>query len=243
MADGPSILLLGDYSSCHRTLAGGLRNLGCDVTVVSDGTEWQNSERDFDISRPKGRLGGIKVWLKAMGPLHRHLRGYDIVAIHEPNILRMRPAPNKVLFDRIRRENGRVFLTAMSTDVPFLDMLQAKDSPLRYSEWFIDGKPNRLYNAIGENWKSWHNKAIVDYHKYFYDHLDGAVAVLYEYWHGVRRALGDDRVAYGGIPVDTDALQPVAIPEDIDKVRFFWVATVTEYSRKVPIILKPLHAG
>ena len=31
------ILLLGDYSNCQHSLATGLRSLGCEVTLVSDG--------------------------------------------------------------------------------------------------------------------------------------------------------------------------------------------------------------
>lgn len=46
------ILLLGEYSSLHSTLADGLRLLGHEVTVASDGCKWMENERDINLSRP-----------------------------------------------------------------------------------------------------------------------------------------------------------------------------------------------
>lgn len=52
------ILLLGEYSNVHATLAEGLRNLGHTVTVVSNGDFWKDYTRDIDVSRKEGRWGG-----------------------------------------------------------------------------------------------------------------------------------------------------------------------------------------
>ncbi len=45
------ILLLGDYSNVHWTLAEGLRALGHEVCVVSDGDGWKNYRRDVDLKK------------------------------------------------------------------------------------------------------------------------------------------------------------------------------------------------
>ena len=45
------VLLVGDASNCHNALAGGLRKLGHEVVVASDGTEWMDTDRDIDLSR------------------------------------------------------------------------------------------------------------------------------------------------------------------------------------------------
>ena len=45
------ILLLGEYSNVHSTLALGLRALGEQVCVASDGDGWKNYPRDIDLSR------------------------------------------------------------------------------------------------------------------------------------------------------------------------------------------------
>ena len=45
------ILLLGEYSNLHATLAEGLRQLGHQVLVVSDGTNIYNYKRDISLYR------------------------------------------------------------------------------------------------------------------------------------------------------------------------------------------------
>ena len=45
------ILLLGDASNYHVALAKGLRTLGHDVTVASNGSKWMKTPRDIDLYR------------------------------------------------------------------------------------------------------------------------------------------------------------------------------------------------
>ncbi|MDE5839195.1 MAG: hypothetical protein K2H39_09075 [Paramuribaculum sp.] len=222
MASQPNILLLGDYSNCHRTLATGLRALGCSVTVASDGSGWMKTRRDIDISRGKSKLSGAGLLLRSrFGDLSRALRGFDIVAIHDLNFLPLRPVWLRPLLRRLKRGNGSLFLTAMSTDIAYLDMVSPPDSPLRYSEWFIGDSPSRHHLANSDKWNAWHAPELVDYQREALDLLDGAVSVLYEYHLGMVTALGEGRCAYGGIPIDTQMLEPVTFPEETEKVKFF----------------------
>lgn len=221
MSSAPKILLLGDYSNCHRTLATGLRRLGCDVTQASDGTGWMQTERQIDISRRPGKIGGLELYMRLLiGDLRHLLRGYDIVAFHDLNFVSLRPERLQSLFNRIKRNNGRVFLTAMSTDVAYLDMVSAADCPLRYSEWFIGSMPSPYHLANRRQWEEWHVPSLVDYQRRILDQLDGAVSVLYEYHLGMRQALGSERAAYGGLPIDTSLFSPVniSVPQ---RVRLF----------------------
>ncbi len=216
------ILLLGDYSNCHRTLATGLTNLGCDVTLMSAGSAWMDCERNIDISRRPGKLGGLMFALKMHSrEIREAMKGNDVVAIHDPNFLELRPRRLRPFFDRLVRDNKGVFLTAMSTDIAFLDMLEAPDTPLRYSEWFVDGKPSRMMLEQPALWDDWHNPELTTFQNEVYRRLDGAVSVLYEYQLGMERKMGADKVAYGGIPIDTSLFEPVALPDRIDKVRLF----------------------
>ena len=41
------ILLIGEYSNVHATLATGLRALGHQVTVISNGDFWKNYPREM----------------------------------------------------------------------------------------------------------------------------------------------------------------------------------------------------
>lgn len=215
------ILLLGDYSNCHRTLATGLRQLGCDVTVASDGSRWMDVDRDIDISRRPGRLGGLALWARLRWPLRRELSGHDIVAISDPHMFQLRPARLRPLFDRLVDRNGSVFLTAMSTDIAYLSMLSEPDSPLRYSEWFVDGAPSRWHLQQQERWRQWHSPEVVSYQRHVFSRLSGAVSVLYEYQLGMERMLGKERSAYGGIPVDTELYRPSSYGPQSSSVRIF----------------------
>lgn len=221
MSSRPKILLLGDYSNCHRTLATGLRRLGCDVTQASDGTSWMQTDRQIDMTRRPGKIGGLMFYMRLLfGDLRPLLRGYDIVAIHDINFVQLRPERMCPLFKRLKRENGSVFLTSMSTDIAYLDMVAARDCPLRYSEWFIGNNPSRHHIAKQQQWDEWHAANLVKYQREVIEQLDGAVSVLYEYHLGMVRALGNDRAAYGGLPIDTSLFQPVELNES-EKVKLF----------------------
>lgn len=216
----PKILLLADYSNFNNTLAKGLRRRGCDVTVVSDGSTFMECDRDIDISRRPGLVGGLALTLRLLGPLHKHLKGYDIVSLRNTNFLELRPGRTLRFFRRLRRDNPNIFMTALTTDIPFLDMLEAKDSPLGYSEWFVDGKPNRLMKEDPERWQTWHAPAMKRLNDEIFANIDGAVSALYEYQLSMERLLGPELAAYGGIPVETREIEfrPLDNPR---KIRIF----------------------
>ena len=203
------ILLMGDYSNCHRTLATGLRSLGHDVTVVSDGSKWQNTARDIDIARHgKSRAAGLELMLRLRYGIMPRLRNFDIVAIHNPGFLNLRPVRTKYFFDRLKGENRSIFLTAMGTDSAYLDLCSAADSPLRYTEWFIDGHPSPLYLSNPAKWRDWHNDEIRSFHEYVYDNIDEAVSILYEYHLAITRALGPTNVHSAVCPSTCRAYSP-----------------------------------
>ena len=63
------ILLVGEYSNVHWTLAEGLRALGHDVTVASGGDSWKGYPRDIDLGHERTPLGHLSfIWrlLKAL---------------------------------------------------------------------------------------------------------------------------------------------------------------------------------
>ena len=78
------ILLIGDFSNYHRALSDGLRQLGHDVTVASSGTQWLNTERDVDLRRRGGKLGGALLYARLNSTLLPRLSGYDVVQICSP---------------------------------------------------------------------------------------------------------------------------------------------------------------
>lgn len=205
--EAPKILLMADYSNFHNTLAKGLRKLGCDVTVVSDGSAFMECDRDVDISRKPGKIGGVLYATNLYGPLHSKLKGYDIVSYRNPDFLDLKPKRILWFLKRMLKENKVNVLSAITTDVPFLDMLEHPESPLAYSEWFINGRPNRLYLQDKAQWDGWHAPEMKKLHSYFYKNIDGAVSALYEYHLSIKRHFPEEKIAFGGLPIDTENIQ------------------------------------
>jgi len=98
------ILLIGEYSNVHATLAEGLRAIGHEVTVVSDGDGWKNYPRDIDVSRASGKFGGASLLVKLYTLLPK-LRGYDVVQLINPMFFELkaeRPAIQRLQLRRHR---------------------------------------------------------------------------------------------------------------------------------------------
>lgn len=206
------ILLLGDYSNYHPTLALGLARQGHDVTVASDGSQWMDTARSVNLGRPiKGPLGGALLFSRLITT--NVLKGFDVVSLISPSFVRLKPSRLRPVFDRLRRSNGAVFLTAAGTDKAYMDMLTAGDCPLRYTEYRnADGTPNRRNEANLAADKLWQQGAIGDFCEYVYDNVAGVTTALYEYHLAMERRFPSDMVAYCGIPVDMGSVKPLERP-------------------------------
>lgn len=195
------ILLLGDASNCHFALSKGLARLGHNVAVASHGSQWMGTGRDIDISRHSGKLGGLWLWIKLNTLLARDLRGYDVVQLCGPMFVQQRPERIRALLDKLKRDNGSVFLTALGTDSPYVDMCLDTASPLRYNEWRAYGQPTPYAQDHPDILAAWRGEPLTGHCRYVYDRVDGAVAVLYEYYLSLLRVLPPEKAAYAGIPV------------------------------------------
>lgn len=222
MTDRPlKILLMGDASNYHNALASGLSRLGHSVTVASSGSGWMDTDRNVNLRRRPGKIGGAMFWLKMLSRILPRLQGYDVVSVHNPIFLELRPEKIIRVFDYLKRHNGNVFLTALGTDTPYVDMCTCADVPLRYSEWRIGVDPSPFalsHSGIEQAWKA---PLLRSHCETVYAGIDGAVTALYEYDLACRRVLPPQKVAYGGIPVDLDAIEPVELPDSPGKVRLF----------------------
>ena len=175
------ILLIGDYSNVHATLAEGLRTLGHDVTVVSDGDGWKDYPRDIDIRRPSlGRWQSLRYYLR-LRRLWRTLRGYDVVQLINPVFLPLRAERIWPFYESLRRHNGKVFMGAFGMDHYWVKA-GTDCHTFRYSDFNLGPTPrtdlpeNALFIA---DWlhgpKGLLNRRIAA-------DCDGIIAGLYEYY-------------------------------------------------------------
>lgn len=202
------ILLLGDASNFNCALAPALRRRGHTVVLASEGSGFMQTPRDIDTGRRPGKLGGLRLYLSARaGSMWRALRGFDVVAVHNPVFMQLRPERLRPILDGLCRRNGRLFLTALGTDTPYMEECLDPASRLLYNEWRLPSGPSPLALERPDIPRAWLDDGpLRRYTDYFYSRISGAVSALYEYDLALARRLPRDRYRYGGIPVDMDAV-------------------------------------
>ena len=172
------ILLLGEYSNVHWTLAEGLRAIGHEVTVVSNGDYWKNYPRDINLERKTGKIGGITYYLKALSLLPK-LRGYDIVQLINPMFLELKAERLYFFYNYLRRHNKKVVLAAYGMD-HYWAYINSHSKPLRYSD-FNFGNTRRTDPIAMRDYNDWVGTEKERLNKYIANDCDAIITGLYEY--------------------------------------------------------------
>ena len=171
------ILLLGEYSNVHATLAEGLSKLGHEVTVASNGDFWKNYPRDIDLSRKEGKLGGLRL-LAHVYSLLPQWRGYDVVQLINPMFLELKAERILPIYKYLRRHNRKMILCAMGMDWYWVHEC-TNNKPLRYSDFNIGDKVRTDEPAVREQ-HDWLGTAKERLNKYIASDCDQIIAGLYE---------------------------------------------------------------
>lgn len=215
------ILFVGDASNFHNCLAQQLRRMGHEAVVASNGSTWMDTRRDINLLRGPGKLGAIRYVIDILRALPR-MRGYDVVHIASQIFLNLKPGKVRLVLDYLKRNNGKLILSALGTDRVYYDAC-FDGHTYRYSDYRLGDKPSP-YIKSGEYYAQEQDNWGKPYMKEYSDHvvsiIDGATACLWEYYAAYKPLLGD-RVVHTGIPIDVDSLTPHYIDEVPDKVRFF----------------------
>lgn len=210
------VLLLGEYSNVHATLADGLRQLGHTVTVASNGDFWKNYPRDIDLARSEGRLGGLKLLAKVYATLPS-MRGYDVVQLINPMFLELKAERIAPIYDYLRRHNKRIILGGFGMDYYWVKGC-TNEKPLRYSDFNIGSWVRTNADAVKEQ-ADWLGTAKERLNKHIAETCDCIVTGLYEYW-AVYSPHFHDKTTFIPFPI-----KPKMKPEDIQphngKLRLF----------------------
>lgn len=175
------VLLVGDYSNVHATLARGLRELGHEAVLVSDGDGWKNYPRDVDVRRPgMGKVSSLIYYLR-LRHLWRTMRGYDVVQIINPCFLPLRAERIWPFYKYLRKHNKKVFLGAYGMDHYWVKAgLDCRT--FRYSDFNI-GAVVRTDVAENEQFiADWLHGPKGELNLRIEQDCDGVVAGLYEYF-------------------------------------------------------------
>jgi len=198
------ILLLGEYSNLHWTLAQGLRHLGHEVTVASDGSRWMDNIRDIDLARNGyGVLPTIKYIYKILKNKNK-FRNYDIVQLINPIFLDLKAEKNLTFYRFLRKHNKRVFLGAYGVDYFWIKTCLDKET-FRYSDYYIGDRPN-LFPTREQHRKEWMVAPKKDLNLEIVDTCDGVIACLYEYYVSYLKDY-PDKITYIPAPINTRELK------------------------------------
>lgn len=173
------ILLLGEYSNVHHTLAKGLRNRGHEVLLVSNGDFWKNYPRDIDVARPEGRWGGLRLLVRIISLLPR-LRGFDIVQIINPLFFELGAQRIRPIYEYLRRNNRHIVLGAFGMDHYWVKTC-CDEKPLRYSDFNIGNTLRQNADARKER-HDWLGTPKAALNQMIAEDADCIVAGLYEYF-------------------------------------------------------------
>ena len=173
------ILLLGEYSNVHATLAEGLRALGHQVTVASNGDFWKNYPRDIDLARKTTRWGGIMLLLKVLSLLPKW-RGYDVVQLINPMFLELKAERILHIYNYLRLHNKKLFLGAFGMDYYWVNECITR-KPLQYSDFNIGDELRTNNEALVEK-QDWIGTKKAELNIKIARECNGIISGLYEYW-------------------------------------------------------------
>ncbi|MBQ3323925.1 MAG: glycosyltransferase family 1 protein [Muribaculaceae bacterium] len=215
------ILFVGDASNLHNCLAQALRDLGHTAIVASNGSHWMDTARDIDLSRGPGKMGAVKYILDVLRALPR-MHDFDIVVTCGHIFLDLKPGKVRRVFDWLKRHNRSIVLSALGTDYYYYNACH-DGKTYRYSDYMVGNKPSPYalsaeYQAKHED--NWKLPLMREHCEHILNNIDGAISCLWEYHECYKPLLGE-RLAYGGIPIDTRNVKPHIIEDEPQKVKFF----------------------
>lgn len=173
------ILLLGEYSNVHWTLAEGLRERGHKVVVASNGDFWKDYPRDIDLKRSYSKLGGIALMAKIALNFPK-LRGFDVVQVINPMFMELKAERLLPIYKYLRRNNKRVVMGAFGMDYYWIEYCRNPQN-FRYSDFNIGDKLRDTPDTRKEI-ADWIGTPKETLNKYIARDCDAIVGGLYELW-------------------------------------------------------------
>lgn len=212
------ILLIGECSNVHWTLAEGLRKIGHKVTVLSDGNGWRNYNRDISLTRKYSLFGGF-IYIIRLYIILIRLRGYDVVQIKNPIFIDIKAKRIFKVYDYLRKHNHKVFLGGYGDDWYWVHTC-CNERPLRYSDFNLDKSLRTNKDALIQR-KEWIGTDKEVLSKYIAQNCDGIITCLYEYWCCYKLHL-PEKTFFIPLPIKMDELK-IKISTDYNnrKIKFF----------------------
>lgn len=212
------ILLIGEYSNVHWTLAQGLRTLGHSVTVLSDGDDWKNYPRDISLRRKSTGKADTLAYLLRLARLLPVMKGYDIVQLINPVFLQLRPERIFPIYRYLRKHNKKIFLGAFGMDYYWVKT-GLDGHTFRYSDFNIrtEIRKNNDNDRFIEEWLEGEKGRL---NRYIAEDCDGIVSGLYEY-DACYRPVFPQKTHFIPFPINLSEVNPRTPRPETRRIRFF----------------------
>lgn len=212
------ILLLGEYSNVHHTLAQGLRELGHTVVVASDGDGWKDYPRDIDLCRRSTGKVDTLDFLRRVALALPRMKGYDVVQLINPVFMELRPERLLPIYKFLASHNKSIFLGAFGMDYYWVKAGLDCET-FRYSDFNI-GHELR-HNKDNDNFVAeWLTGKKGELNRYIAEGCDGIVSGLYEYDASYQPDY-PAKTRFIPLPINLDEVSPRMPHPETDRVRFF----------------------
>lgn len=209
------IALIGEYSNVHASLATGLRALGHEVVVASDGDGWKQYPRDINLLRShSSKAGGLLFALQAWHRLSR-LKDFDVVQLINPVFLSLKAERIAPYYCLLRRNNHRVIMCAMGIDTYYVQA--CLDGTLCRSDLSYHGAV-RSIKEVNLWQRDWIDGAKGRLNRLIATDCDHIIAGLPEY-HLAYQSEFNQKLSYIPLPIAEQANHPASCTNG--RVRFF----------------------
>ncbi|TLX76904.1 glycosyltransferase family 1 protein [Labilibacter sediminis] len=209
------VLLLGEYSSLHYNLAHGLKKLGVNVTVASNGDFWKNIPRDIDLKQPK-KLKKIR-FIHKLIKNYPNLIGYDVVQLIAPNFLMSSPILSNLYFEFLKKGNSKFFMGACGME--YIYIKYALTGKLKHSVFYIPEIQNEPFIKYLKGLVN--NKSLKNLELNISKYCDGIIATSNGYYDAYRDTY-PEKTCFIPLPIDTNKyIYKNTISSNPEKVRFF----------------------
>lgn len=212
------ILLIGDCSGVHSTLAQGLRSMGHEVCVASDGGGWKDYPYDISLRRKgKSQWEGLLCMFRVIRNLHR-FRNFDVVQIIHCPFLHIRSERTLPFFRYLKRYNKKVFMGAFGTDHYYVKAC-LETNIYSYSDFKVgDRFLNFPYNE--EDIYECMHGGTLRANQEIANSCDGIIACLWEYYVAYQPHF-PDKTTFIPLPFNIDKAINCSVRKVNESITFF----------------------
>lgn len=196
--------MIGEFSGVHWTLAEGLRQLGHEVMVVSNGNFPRNFPRNLDfLQEYNSKAITLKQKLFNAKQVFTKMRGFDVVQWINPWVLDSTLKDQKLLYSLLKKANGAFFLGSFGADAVFVEhCLTGKPSYSIYSDYVGQLLPNEVFPYEA----GWQNPTNVDWNNRMANEATGIIAALPEYYEAYSQSQWAGKTHFVPLPINTETL-------------------------------------